>query len=104
MVYLFFPAGGIGKYTHQLLEELVHYEDLDIEVVCLPDFQWRDNPYYKTWPKLFGISHRVPLVRKFRFLLAQFINPHRLLRHAREVDSDISHICNINYLSFPFWR
>lgn len=104
LFYLFFPAGGIGKYTHQLLEELVGNEHLDIEVVCLPDFQWRENKSYRTWPHLYDISHRWKPLRKLRFLLAQFINPWRLLKRAQKVDADIIHICNINYLSFPFWR
>lgn len=104
LFYLFFPSGGIGKYTHQLLQELAGRDDLDIEVVCLPNFQWKDNPHYRTWPGLFGISHRWPIVRKARFLLAQFINPVRLIRRAREVNADIVHVCNINHLSFPFWR
>jgi glycosyltransferase involved in cell wall biosynthesis len=103
LFYLFFPSGGIGKYTHQLVEELVNYDDLEIEVACLPDYQWRDNEAYCTWPGLFGISHRAPTVRRLRFLLGQFINPRRLIKRARQVDADIIHICNINYLSFPFW-
>ncbi len=101
--YLFFPGGGIGKYTHQLLEQLVRHDDLEIEVACLSDYQWRDNDSYRTWPGLFSISHRVPMVRRSRFLVGQFINPRRLVAHAMQVDADIIHICNINYLSFPFW-
>lgn len=103
LFYLFFPGGGIGKYTHQLLEELVKYDDLDIEVACLANYQWRDNDRYRTWPGLFGISHRVPVVRRSRFLAAQFINPRRLVKRARQTSADIIHICNINYLSLPLW-
>ena len=80
LFYLYFPAGGIGKYTHQQLKELGKHEDLDIEVACLPDYHWRDNDAYRIWPGLFGISHTVPLLRKLRFLLGQFINPKRLLK------------------------
>jgi glycosyltransferase involved in cell wall biosynthesis len=104
LFYLFFPAGGIGKYTDQQLEALAQYEDLEIEAVCLPNYHWRDSPSYATWPRLFDISHPFAPVRKIRFLLAQFINPRRLLRRAMSERIDIIHICNINYLSFPTWE
>lgn len=104
LFYLFFPAGGIGKYTHQQLEELVHNEDLEIEVACLPNYQWRENDSYRTWPGLLGISHRIAPIRKLRFLMGQFINPRRLIHRAMHKQADIIHICNINYLSFPAWE
>ncbi len=102
--YLFFPAGGIGKYTHELVTALDKYDDLEIEVACLPNFQWRDSEAYRAWPYLFGISHEFPVVRKFRFLLGQFINPRRMLRRTTERRADILHVCNINHLSYPTWK
>jgi len=103
LVYLFFPAGGIGRYSHEVLIELAKFEDLDIEVVCLPEFQWRDQSYYKTWPNLRSISHPNPLVRKARFLIGQWVNPRRLVRRARDIDADIVHFCQINHLTRPWW-
>jgi glycosyltransferase involved in cell wall biosynthesis len=103
LFYLFFPSGAIGKYTHQLLGELAQY-DLAIEVVCQPEFQWRENEYYATWPQLFSINHRIPALRKTRFLIGQFVNPQRLLQRAKTFQADIVHFCNINHLSFPFWE
>lgn len=103
LYYLFFPAGGIGKYSHRQLQELARFDDLDLELVCLPDFHWRDTEDYRCWPRLFGISSRFPPLRKARFLLGQFINPRRLLRRAEETGAKLIHISNINYLSFPAW-
>ena len=103
LVYLFFPSGGIGRYTHEVLIELAKYDDLDIEVVCLPEFQWLDHSDYRTWPKLRTISHPNPLLRKARFLIAQWVNPRRMVRHAQQVNADIVHICQINHLTRPWW-
>lgn len=104
LFYLFFPGGGIGKYTHELLRELVKYDDLDIEVVCPPDFAWKEDSPYRTWPHVFDIGHKWPLVRRMRFLIGQFVSPLRLFDRARQMQADIVHVCNINYLTFPFWR
>lgn len=103
LYYLFFPAGGIGKYSHRQLQGLAQFEDLNLELVCLPDYQWRNTELYPNWPGLFGISSRFPPLRKARFLLGQFVNPRRLLHHANDVQADLIHIGNINYLSFPTW-
>ena len=102
--YVFFPSGGIGKYTHQQLEALREYEDLELELTCLPEFQWLEASGYRTWPHLASISHRFAPIRKAKFLAGQWINPRRFLKRARSFHADILHICNINHLTFPFWE
>lgn len=103
--YAFFPGGGIGKYSHEVLKTLCrdHGEELDLELVCLPEFAWLSEARYPTRPLLFSIGHRWPPVRKLRFLLAQVINPLRLARRARASRPDWIHFCNINPLTYPLW-
>jgi glycosyltransferase involved in cell wall biosynthesis len=86
------------------LAQLARFEELDIELACLPEYHWRDQSVCAVWPGLFSISHQLPLVRKARFLLAQFINPRRLLQRSVERGVDLIHLCNINYLSFVDWE
>lgn len=101
--YVALPAGGIGKYTDQLLQRLVLYPDLDVQVICLPEFHWRNNTSYQTRPILASISHRIPLVRRFRFLCGQILNPRRLSSILRRERPDVVHICNVHHLTYPLW-
>ena len=104
--YAFFPGGGIGKYSHEVLEAVQTQQAsrLDVELVCLPEFEWLEQASYKSWPRLFSIRHAWPPLRKLRFLLAQLINPRRLARHALASRSSWIHFCNINPLTYPLWR
>lgn len=104
LFYLYFPAGGIGRYTHTLLEEMVQLDGIEIEVACLPEFKYRQNDSYATWPGLWSISSGFAPLRKLRFLLGQFINPRRLYRHAQEFRPDVIHFGNVNHLTFPLWQ
>ncbi|WP_456429033.1 glycosyltransferase [Rhodocaloribacter sp.] len=103
-VYIFFPAGGIGRYTYEWLRVLGRMPEVEAEIICTPDFQWKEAVEYGTWDGLRSISHPVPLLRRLRFVKGQFVNPLRSLRHVEEADLDIIHIANINHFSFPFWR
>jgi len=103
-VYVFFPAGGIGRYTHEWLRALGRQPGVEVEVICTPDFQWKEAEEYGVWDGLGTISHQVPLLRRMRFVKGQFLNPLRSIRHTEEANLDIIHIANINHLTFPFWR
>lgn len=103
LFYMFFPAGGIGRYTHELAGSMHELDGVNEEVVCSPDYHWTKTERYRVWPGLQTLSHRLPPVRKARFLCAQFVNPRRLVRHAREVKAEVVHFSNINHLSFPTW-
>jgi len=103
-VYIFFPAGGIGRYTYEWLRVLGRMPEVEAEIICTPDFQWKGAEEYATWDGLRSISHEVPLLRRIRFVKGQFVNPLRSLRHVEEANLDIIHIANINHFSFPFWR
>lgn len=102
--YVFFPAGGIGRYTNELSGALNARAEVSVDVVCAPDFQWKDAPEYEAQAVLKSISHSVPLLRRLRFLQGQFTNPKRCIRYAVEHGADIIHFANVNHLSFPFWR
>ena len=102
--YVFFPAGGIGRYTNELLRAMSAIEDLQAEAICTPDFQWKDSEDYSVWAGLKSIHHSIPVLRRLRFLHRQFVNPVRCLRHAKKTGMDIVHFSNINHLSFPFWQ
>jgi glycosyltransferase involved in cell wall biosynthesis len=104
LFYLFFPAGGIGKYTDRQLRELSTLPGIEAEAACPPDFQWRRNAPYEVWSGLFRISSRWSPLRKLRFMVGQFLSPRRALARARASGAELLHVCNVNYLSFPFWR
>ena len=38
--YCFFPGGGIGQYTHELLTQLMCLESLTVSLYCPPNFEW----------------------------------------------------------------
>ena len=102
--YLFFPAGGIGKYTNELLQTMGSMPEIDMRAVCSPDYFWRDNPSYTAWTGLNKLSHPIPAIRKFRFLKCQLTNPRQCINYAKAENLDIVHFANFNHLSFPFWR
>lgn len=102
--YVFFPGGGIGKYTHRLMEVMGKRPDIDVELICTPDYEWKESEAYSTWPGLQSISHHVPTIRRWRFLRGQFTNPRRAIRHAEDCGLDVLHFANINHLTFPYWR
>lgn len=104
LFYLFFPGGGIGRYTHELLRRMCTRPDLQVELVCMPSFHWIREASYPLWPRLFEIGHAVPWRRRVRFLMGQAINPRRLAARVNEYRADIVHLCNINHLTFPVWR
>ncbi len=104
LFYLFFPGGGIGKYTHVLLSRLTRFPHLQVELACLPSYHWRAEATYQVWPGLREIGHPWPLRRKARFLIGQYVNPLRLCRRVRETGADIVHFCNINQLTYSRWR
>lgn len=104
LFYCCFPGGGIGRYTHELLQHLYGRTGVDVELACLPSFHWRDGADYPVWAELREISHRTPWRRRSRFLISQFANPARLFRRARETNVDIVHLSNINHLTFDWWK
>jgi glycosyltransferase involved in cell wall biosynthesis len=102
--YIFFPGGGIGRYTHKLLATMGQYSGVEVEAICTPDYQWARADGYTTWDGLASISHDIPTLRRWRFLKGQFVNPKRAIQHATSAGLDILHLANINHLSFPYWR
>jgi glycosyltransferase involved in cell wall biosynthesis len=103
-VYVFFPAGGIGRYTNEWMRALYASEEVAAEVVCSPDFQWKQAGGYPAWTGLMSLSHPVPAFRRARFLAGQFVNPRRGIAHAAARGAGLLHFANINHLSFPSWR
>lgn len=104
LFYLFFPGGGIARYTHELLKHMNSTDELNVELVCLPTYRWLAKATYPVSPVLRAIEHRISWRRKARFLVAQITNPHRLCRRIRSTDADVVHLCNINHLTFPIWK
>ena len=101
---MFFPGGGIGRYTHKLMEAMGKRSGVEVEVICTPDYQWVHADGYATWDGLASISHDIPTLRRWRFLKGQFVNPKRAIEHAVSADLDVLHLANINHLTFPYWR
>ncbi len=104
LLYSFFSGGGIGRYTHCLLTSLAQQSGVSVELACNPEFKHLGEASYATWPKLMPVSSRVPVIRRARFVAAQWVNPGRLLKRAAETSADIVHFSNINHLSYRFWR
>ncbi|HEX7069341.1 MAG TPA: glycosyltransferase family 4 protein [Rhodothermales bacterium] len=102
--YVFFPGGGIGRYTRELCRELGSIRNLSVDVACTPDFEWRDDSAFTAWPNLGLISHPIPLVRRALFLRGQFRNPIAAVEHAVATGADVLHFSNVNHLTFPVWR
>lgn len=101
---MFFPGGGIGRYTHKLMKEMGKHSGVEVEVLCTPDYKWAHSDGYATWDGLASISHDIPMLRRWRFLKGQFVNPKRAIAHAVSVDLDVLHLAIINHLTFPYWR
>lgn len=104
LMYFYFPGSGIGRYTHELLGRLVQFDDIRPELVCLPGFEWRTQARYPVWPHLQEISHPAAWRRRWRFLVAQFVHPYQLLRHAAGTHAEVVHLATFNHLTFPLWR
>ena len=104
LFYLFFPGGGIGRYTHELLKHLGRTEEIEAELACLPSYPWLADAEYATWPQLREIGHATAIRRRARFLVGQVVNPLRLVRRAAERRADVVHLSNINHLTLPLWR
>jgi len=102
--YIFFPGGGIGRYTHKLMETMGQRSEVKVEAICIPDYKWAHSDGYATWDGLASISHDIPTLRRWQFLKGQFVNPKRAIEHASSVGLDVLHLANINHLSFPYWR
>ena len=104
LMYMFFPGGGIGRYTHEVATELNQLPDIDLELACLREYQFLQEADYRTWPGLMRIASPLPLCRRARFLGAQFVSPQRAIRHAIQSNANILHLSNINHLTFPLWQ
>ena len=102
--YVFFPGGGIGRYTVEVLRALGRLPDVDPELWCAPDFQWQEPDGYGVWNQLWSLSDARPPVRRARFLLGQVLSPRRAARRAREGRFDIVHFASFNNASFPLWK
>ena len=102
--YIFFPGGGIGRYTHHLMKVMGRHAGVEVEAICTPDYKWAQADGYATWEGLASISHDIPTLRRWRFLKGQFVNPTRAIDHAVDEGLDVLHLANINHLSFPYWR
>lgn len=101
--YIFFPGGGIGRYTYELLKSMYFQEHYKPALICSPDYEWRNSDNINAKPVLRGISHSIPFVRKGKFLFGQFINPHLAINWVNSHDIEILHFADFNHLSFPFW-
>lgn len=102
--YCFFPRGGIGQYTHELLKRLMLLESLSVSLYCPPNYEWLEEAEYETHPFLFQISSAHPLIRKMKFLIGQWINPRRFLNHAKISGAHLVHYSNFNHLTYPAWK
>jgi glycosyltransferase involved in cell wall biosynthesis len=102
--YCFFPGGGIGQYTHELLKSLAQIKSVSVSLFCPPNFAWIKEAEYETHPILFQISSDQPLIRKMKFLMGQWINPRRFIQHACQTNTNVLHYSNFNHLTYPLWK
>ena len=104
LMYIFFPGGGIGRYTDHLASALTSTTRVSAEVACSPQFEYLKTADYPTWPHLSSINSRNPLLRKAKFLRSQFTSPRLAISRARQIRAEILHFSNINHLSYATWR
>ena len=64
-------------------------KDVCVSLSCVPEFHWTADTQYQVKPLLFSIDSHNPLIRKFRFLLAQLLNPFRFLKQADGDQADV---------------
>lgn len=102
--YVFFPAGGIGRYSSEWATVMNRQDGVEVTLLCAPDFAWKDSPGYPSWVGLQPLSHPMPLLRRARFLRGQLSNPLRAIRYAKAQGADVLHLSSVNHLSFPLWR
>lgn len=102
--YLFFTRGGIARYTHILLTALAEQNEVNAELSCDSDFAIDLAAPYAVWPGLQSLSHRMPTIRRTRFMVGQVANPFRFARHADQRCFDIVHFSDFNHLTYPLWR
>ena len=102
--YVFFASGGISRYTHRLALSMNKLLEARVEVLCSPEYAWKESTGYATWPGLKALSNKISFIRRMNFLNAQFVNPSRAIKRAKTSGSDIIHFSNINPLSFPLWK
>ena len=102
--YMFFPGGGIGRYLNEIIKVQVEQGEFGIGLACSPNFKYLQDVYCATFPSLMTLCSRNPLIRRARFLLAQWTSPWRLYRLAHQLKPKIVHFSNINYPSYASWR
>jgi glycosyltransferase involved in cell wall biosynthesis len=101
--YIFFPGGGIGRYTKDLLEEMASFKEIDVHLICSDNFEWQEINGVKVHPVLMKLHHTFPLIRKMRFLIAQLVSPWNLIKHVENKSYDWIHFASFNHLSYPLW-
>ena len=102
--YMFFPGGGIGRYLNEIIQFQVEQGEFEIGLVCSPNFEYLQDVPCAAFPTLMTLGSKNPLVRRARFLLAQWMSPWRLCRLVEQLRPKIVHFSNINYLSYASWR
>jgi len=101
--YFAFPGGGIGRYVHELLMRMTEIPELDVELACIPSYQYRPRAGYPAWPGLREITHPTPWRRRLRFAANLLVNPRRALRRAEEIGAQILHLSTIPHVTFALW-
>ena len=102
--YMFFPGGGIGRYLNEIIRVQVDQGEFEIGLACSPNFEYLQNLPCSTFPSLMTLFSRNALVRRSKFLMAQWRSPWSLCRLADQLKPKIVHFSNINYLTYASWR
>jgi glycosyltransferase involved in cell wall biosynthesis len=101
--YVFFRGGGIGLYTVKLLRSLESQSGLKLQLACSPEFDWQKYKQVRVTPIMMPLAHKIPIIRRCRFLLAQWVNPFRLIKQVTKDGVQIVHFSSYNFLTYPFW-
>ena len=91
-------------YTVEMLKALGTHTNLELFLLCSPDFEWQQIPGTRTLPVLQRLSHPIPVLRKARFVTAQWVNPFRILRTAEKKGIEVVHLQSFHHLSFAQWK
>lgn len=101
LVYVFFPSGGISRYSSEMFSAIAkRLPESAVGLLAPPEYPWQRGAATE---RLMSISSHHAVVRRARFLLAQIINPLLLIRAARRRRAEWIHFANVNTVFYPLW-
>ena len=91
-------------YTVEVLRALGCMDNLRTFLICSPEFEWQSIKGVHSLPVLQGLGHPWSVLRRAKFLTAQWRNPTKLIRAAEQEHIQVIHLQSYHHLSFGQWK